>query len=120
MNPMLPLPPEWYPTPTVAHRLQREYGMEVDLRLILEKFRAYYTEGQTSRDWDAKFVVWVIREVQAIREKNRGGTDDLGNPLTQSKTEPVALKPGDEGYVSLDDLAADARRVAEEQADEVP
>lgn len=118
VNPMLPLPEGWRPSQKVARNLAHEYGREVDLNLILQKFCAYYSEGQTSREWDARFTVWVIREVQQLREKNKGGTDDLGNPLTQSKAEPVALKPGDEGYVSIDDLAADARRVAEEQADE--
>lgn len=118
MNPMTALPENWVPSDGTRLTIARDYGKEVDLYLILQKFRAYYGEGQTSRNWDLKFTLWVIREVQAIREKKKGGTDDLGNPLTQSNTEAVALQPGDEGYVSLDDLAADARRVAEEQADD--
>jgi hypothetical protein len=61
-------------------------------------------------------VVWVIREVQQIREKKKGGSDDLGNPLTQRPATTTGLTPEDEGYVSLDDLAADARRIAEEQS----
>jgi hypothetical protein len=118
VEPLRLLPTDWYPDQGVAYRLQREYGQEVDLRLILEKFRAYHTEGQVSRNWDSRFVVWVIRDVQQVREKHKGGTDELGNPLTQSKGVAVGLQPGDDGYVSLDDLAADAVRVAEEQPDD--
>lgn len=118
IEPMRRLPTDWYPEQAVAYRLQREYGREVDLRLVLDKFRAYHTEGQLSRDWTSRFVVWVVRDVQQVREKKKGGTDDLGVPFTQTKDTPAGLQPGDEGYVSLDDLAADARRVAEEQPDE--
>lgn len=115
VDPLTTLPEQWVPSAKVASNLRASYGREVDLRLTLQKFRAYYSEGQTSRNWDARFVVWVIRDVQQVREKNKGGTDDLGVPLNQSTEERVALSPGDEGYVSLDDLAAEARRVAEEQ-----
>ena len=113
VEPLTTLPEQWVPTTKVARNLAAEYGREVDLRLILEKFRAYYAEGQTSRNWDARFVVWVLRDVQQVRERSKGGTDDLGNPLTQSKAEDTGLRPGDEGYVSIDDLAAEARVVAE-------
>jgi hypothetical protein len=117
VNPLTTLPEGWVPEPKVRLSLAQQYGREVDLNLILAKFRAYYTEGQTSREWDSRFVVWVIREVQQIREKKKGGSDDLGNPLTQRPATTAGLTPEDEGYVSLDDLAADARRIAEEQAD---
>lgn len=113
MNPMTPIPVAYYPQPATAMRLHRDYGSEVDLRLILEKFRAYYAErGETSRDWDAKFVVWVIRDVQQVRDQRKGGTDELGVPHRQSKATPVALTPDDPGYVSLEDLAEEARRMA--------
>lgn len=117
MDPLATLPSDWYPETTTALRLAREYGKEVDLRLILEKFRAYHSEGQTSRNWDARFVVWVIRDVQQVRERHKGGTDDLGMPLTQNGSARPGLTPGDEGYVSIDDLAEEARRLAEDQWD---
>lgn len=117
MDPMTPLPENWVPSDGTRLSIARDYGREVDLYLILQKFRAYYGEGQTSRNWDLKFTLWVIREVQDLREKKKGGTDDLGLPLTQKTATTAGLTPEDEGYVSLDDLAADARRIAEEQAE---
>lgn len=117
MDPMTPLPENWVPSDGTRLSIARDYGREVDLYLILQKFRAYYGEGQTSRNWDLKFTLWVIREVQDLREKKKGGTDDLGLPLTQKTATTTGLTPEDEGYVSLDDLAADARRIAEEQAE---
>lgn len=113
MEPMRLLPPNWEPSLTMKRILHREYGREVDLGLILAKFKAHYlSEGTTSRDWESKFHVWVINDVQRVREKNRGGTDDLGNPLTQRKDRPRPLGPGDAGYVTLDDLAETARAQA--------
>jgi hypothetical protein len=118
VEPMTTLPENWVPSTKVARNLASEYGREVDLRLVLQKFRAFYAEGQTSRNWDARFVVWVIRDVQQIREKNKGGTDDLGTPFNQSADQRTALQPGDEGYVSIDDLAAEAAEVARLRRDE--
>jgi hypothetical protein len=115
VEPMRLLPPNWEPSITLKRVLHREYGKEVDLGLILQKFKAFHSEGQTSRDWDSKFHVWVITDVQRVRERTRGGTDDLGNPLTQQRYNPRPLGPGDAGYVSLDDLAETARAQARGQ-----
>lgn len=112
MNPMTPLPPGWEPSIEVKRDLHAKYGKEIDLRLTLDKFRAYHAEGQTSRNWDARFTAWVISDVQRARERTKGGTDDLGVPLVQHESGQRALQPGDPDYVSLDDLAETARQQA--------
>jgi hypothetical protein len=82
-------------------RLHKEFGADIDLVLSLRRFRLYYSEGQVSRNWDAKFEAWVVGDAQRVKDRERGATDDLGVPLTQRKdsTMPSALQPGDEGYV---------------------
>lgn len=112
MNPSRPLPVGWEPTLTCKQNLHREYGKEVDLGLTLKKFRAYHSEGQTSRDWDQRFTTWVIGDVTRIRERERGGTNDMGVPLNQQPATTTPLTPDDEGYVSLDELAETARQQA--------
>lgn len=112
MTPLTTLPEGWRPTHGVAMALHREHGHEIDLTLALQKFRAFHSEGQTSRNWDARFTTWVLTDVQRVRERTRGGTDDLGVPHTQRRAERRVLQPGDEGYVSLDDLAETARQQA--------
>lgn len=112
MNATTTLPPDWQPSPAKRAELREAYGREIDLSLALAKFRAYHSEGQTSRNWDARFTTWVLTDIQRVRERTRGGTDDLGVPLTQRPAERRVLQPGDEGYVSLDDLAETARQQA--------
>lgn len=100
MNPMTHLPREWVPSPPMVLRLREEFGADLDLNLSLRRFRNHYAEGQTSRNWDAKFENWVIADHQRLAAKRDGGTDDQGNPRSQRKTSVVTpLSPGDEGYV---------------------
>lgn len=110
MNPARPLPEGWQPSLGCKRRLYEEYGREIDLGLTLRKFIAYHSEGQVSREWDARFTTWVITDVMRHRERTGGGTDDLGQPLVQRGSTPTPLAPGDVGYVSLDDLAETARQ----------
>jgi hypothetical protein len=95
-------------------RLRREFGGEIDIDLSVRRFLLFYSEGQTSRDWNAKLERWVIEDVTRLRERKGPGveTDDLGIPITQKKNPCRELAPGEPGYVSIDDLAEWARRGA--------
>ena len=98
------IPPGWRPHPQVYARLHRDYGKEIDLDLTVERFRLYHQEGQTARNWDARFSAWVIGDTAKHRERERGGTDELGTPHHQHLTTVQPLQPGDEGYLSIEEL----------------
>lgn len=110
MNPTAPLPHGWEPSLACKQDLHARYGKDVDLGLALRKFIAYNQDGQTARNWEARLTAWVIGDVARVRERAKGGTDDLGVPLNQHHGTTQPLRPGDEGYVSLDDLAETARQ----------
>jgi len=114
VKPMQPLPADWQPTPARLHTLLTEFGSDIDLSLSLRRFTAFYAEGQTSRDWDARFERWVIEDVERARARKGPGveTDDLGVPLNQRRNGHRELQPGDPGYVSPEQLAAWAQRGA--------
>jgi hypothetical protein len=95
------LPDGWEPSPEKMAALDSEFGRVVDLRYLLRRFRNHYVEGQTSRNWDAKFENWVLTE--AARATDLEGTDDLGIPRTQRKTSSVQpAQPGDPDYFDPD------------------
>jgi hypothetical protein len=114
MNPMLPIPAGWQPSTYQWDRLHQEFGSEIDLTISCRRFVAFYSEGQTSRDWSAKFERWVLEDVTRLRERKGPGveTDDLGIPITQKRSKCRELAPGEPGYASIDDLAEWARRGA--------
>lgn len=100
MNPLIKLPEGWSPSRDKALALEAEFGDVVDLPLLLRRFRNFYVEGQTSRNWDAKFENWVLTEVERVRQRTLNGTDDMGIPLTQraSSIVPGPAQPGDPNY----------------------
>jgi hypothetical protein len=111
---MRPLPTGWQPTTYQWTNLHAEFGTEVDLTLALRRFVAFYSEGQTSRDWSAKFERWVLEDVEKARTRRGPGveTDDLGFPLKRKASKCRAPEPGDPDYVSIEELAEWARRGA--------
>jgi hypothetical protein len=93
---MRPLPEDWLPDEGLWFNLSSLYGRTVDLTLSLRRFKNFYCEGQTSRNWDAKFENWVINDYE--RKGGDSGTDDLGIPHNQRKREVEPAKPGDPNY----------------------
>lgn len=102
VHPSRPLPQRWTPEPEEWTALHREFGHLVDLTLSLRRFRNHYAEGQTSRNWLAKFENWVLSDFE--RAKATSGTDDFGKPINQRKSKITDAKPGDPDYISPDDL----------------
>jgi hypothetical protein len=94
---MRPLPEGWTPSLEKAKALDAEFGSTVDLSLSLRRFRNHYAEGQTSRNWDARFENWVISDAQRVTA-NREGTDDMGIPYNQKKVRVEPAQPGDPDY----------------------
>jgi hypothetical protein len=84
--------------------LAAEFGHLVDITLSLRRFRNHYAEGQTSRNWEAKFENWVLSDYQ--RAGAEAGTDSVGIPNTQRKTSIVQpAQPGDPDYFDPNDLS---------------
>jgi hypothetical protein len=77
--------------------LSQEFGAEVDLSLSLRRFRNHYSEGQTSRNWDARFENWVLADAERMRERE-GTTDEFGIPRHQKASNTRVPQPGDEDY----------------------
>lgn len=96
--PQQPLPDGWRPTDAKRDELRSEFGHLIDLNVSLRRFRNHYSEGQTARNWEARFENWVLADV--ARHAPLEGTDDLGRPRTQSRASvvPPPLRPGDPGY----------------------
>lgn len=107
---MRALPDGWVPSPEKRDALRAEFGSLIDLNTSLRKFRNHYAEGQTSRNWDAKFENWVIDD--AARARSTQGTDDLGVPIGQRASRIRPLQPGDPGYVDPNEIYEAARQAA--------
>lgn len=101
-HPMRPLPEGWMPDPARWAALADEFANLIDLHVSLRRFRNYYAEGQTSRNWDARFDNWVLSDAERV--KATLGTDDLGIPHNQRKSKITAAKPGDPDYIDPDTL----------------
>lgn len=102
VHPSRPLPEGWTPSREKVLSLDEEFGHLVSISIALRRFRNHYAEGQTSRNWEAKFENWVLSDYQ--RAGAEAGTDDMGIPRNQRKTSVVkAARPGDPDYVNLDD-----------------
>lgn len=103
MNPMRPLPDGWEPSPEKWTSLQGEFGGVLDLSVSLRRFRNHYCEGQTSRNWDAKFENWVLSD--AGRTGLLDGTDDLGVPHNQRTVSRYRTPTPEETEAELAELA---------------
>jgi hypothetical protein len=112
LNPTRPLPEGWVPNPTLVASLKEEFGALLDLNLSLRRFRNHYSEGQTARNWDARFENWVLSDAEKV--KARSGTDDLGIPMGQRPSRIRPAQPGDPGYVDPEELHAAARALSDQ------
>lgn len=108
---MTVLPLGWRPGFQTYRWIVGTYGKYIDVEHTLIKFRAFHADGQTSRNWDARFTLWCGQDYERARPP--GGTDEHGTPYVQAPSAVRPLQPGDEGYVSLEDLAQTAREQAE-------
>src|SRR5262245_50755618 len=110
MNPMRPFDERAQAelTDTIKD-LKKEFGHVVDVDMSLRRFVAYYSEGQTSRNWPARFTRWVLEDAGKAMAVWERATDDLGTPLRQRSSTTEPLTPDHPDYVSMDDLAAEAR-----------
>lgn len=97
VHPSRPLPEGWTPSREKCNALDAEFGHLVAIGTSLRRFRNHYAEGQTSRNWEAKFENWVLSDFE--RAKATHGTDDFGTPINQRKSKITAAQPGDPDYV---------------------
>lgn len=95
--------------------MREEFGHIVDIDICLRRFRNYYSEGQTSRNWSAKFENWVLNDVE--RAGTKSGTDDLGIPYSQRRSTSVTSDEDEAQRQALIDLAVRSARERTEQTD---
>jgi hypothetical protein len=114
IHPSRPLPEGWVPSPEKVEALRAEFGGLLDLNNSLRRFRNHFSEGQTSRNWDARFENWVLSDAERARERVEG-TDDLGVPHGQRKAVRRNVRPGDPDYVDPAEIDAAARAVAQQR-----
>lgn len=118
MEPTRPLPQGWRPSHQQWVSLEKEFGTTVDLPLALRRFQNFYVEGQTSRNWPAKFENWVLSDVTKVRQTQREGTDERGIPYTQKKiSRDPSPQPGDDDYIDWD---AEARAACKAVDNRIP
>ena len=83
VSPQRPLDERWEPDLVT---LREEFSHIINIDLSLRRFRAFYSEGQTARNWQGKFELWVLGDVE--RAGTRHGSDDMGTPYSQRKAAP--------------------------------
>ena len=111
-HPSRQITPGWTPRTAFIAGLRRDYP-RVNLQESCRRFVDYQTANQrTSRSWEASFRQWVSNDAERLRERH-SGTDELGVPYGQKRGSVQDLpQPGDEGYVSPEDLAREAVEMA--------
>lgn len=110
--PSRPLDERWDHREVLA-KMKTEFGHIVDVEISLRRFRNYYSEGQVSRDWSAKFENWMLNDVQ--RAGTTSGTDDLGIPYHQKSSVPPSAEEIEKQQQELIDLAVRSARERTEQ-----
>lgn len=86
LPPQRPLDERWTPD---LHAFRLLFP-DLDVDASLRRFRLFYSEGQTARNWDGKFELWLLNDRQRFATKQED--DVLGRRI---KTAPSRVSDPD-------------------------